>query len=1056
MNIRNYIIAVTSSITWLSGALFAQDGVDFNRDVRAILSDKCFVCHGPDAKNRKAELRLDVRDDALSAGVLMPGNADQSEVIRRVSSHDPDEKMPPASSKLESLTAVEVNILKKWIGEGAKYQPHWSFIPLRREELPLALSPDGQHPIDRILAPRLVKLGLTAQPEADRATLIRRLTFDLTGLPPSSSEVGAFVKGNSPSDYEKLVDRLLARESYGERMAVDWLDAARYADSYGFQVDREREMWPWRDWVIRAFNQNLPFDQFITWQIAGDLLPNASDDQILATAFNRLHQQEAEGGSVEEEYRVEYVCDRVQTFATSMLGLTFDCARCHDHKYDPITQRDYYGLFAMFHNIDEAGLYSYFTQSPPTPTLWLADGATKASLMELQSQVRSLESRSVELAQTRRSAFDMWLAERRGSDTQQVRTELRTALQQRRLADFSFDALDGGKLANEMNGDQPAKLHGENQLVEGHTGKAVQFSGDDAVDLPLGNFKRHEPFSISLWIKTPDVKERAVIFHRSRAWTDAASRGYELLIEDGKLKWSLIHFWPGNAISIATDEKLPTNRWVHVTVTYDGSSRAAGLHIYVHDADSTSILNAVGVIKDDLSKEITGGGGDNIALGERFRDRGFKGGQIDSMQVFGRELSSLEAGALVDEESAIDRLMSAADSKPTEQQLAYEYYLNSHDSQWAEHLANLKAARSAYEAAADPVKEIMVMRELKDPKKAYILARGEYIQRRAEVSAGVPSWLLPLPEGAPTNRLGLARWLTDPRHPLTARVAVNRIWQSMFGSGLVKTSEDFGSQGARPVYPELLDWLAQYYIDIGWDTKALVKTIVMSQTYRQRSWADGALMTDDPDNDWLARGPRFRLPAEMIRDNALMASGLLKLQVGGPPVNPYEMSEAFKPAKASTGDGVYRRSLYTNWRRTGPPPAMVAFDAPRRAVCIARRERTDSPLQALVLMNGVQYVEASRVLGETLHASTNGDIERMIELGAMRCLSRPADQAEIKILKRLYEEQLAHFTEHSDQAAELLKVGSAARNEMIPVPQAAAATVLAQALLNHDICVVKR
>ncbi len=800
----------------------------------------------------------------------------------------------------------------------------------------------------------------------------------------------------------------------------------------------------------KALNQNMPYDQFITAQLAGDLLPGATQDQILATAFNRLHQQESEGGSVEEEYRVEYVCDRVQTVATAFLGLTFECARCHNHKYDPVTQRDYYGLFAMLHNIDEAGLYSYFTTSPPTPTLWLTDETTEAKLAELNKRVVEIEARRESLLQSNRPAVEQWLKETRGKTATDVQADLSKSLSQDLLGYFKFDKLDAGKLANEVDKDKPAKLSGGNSLVEGQADKGVLFTGDDPVDLPIGNFGRHEPFSVSLWLKKPDEKERVVVFHRSRAWTDAASRGYELLIEDGRLKWSLIHFWPGNAISIAARDKVPLGQWQHVTVTYDGSSRASGLHIYVNGQ-----AVATEVIKDKLTKEITGGGGDNIALAERFRDRGFKGGTIDEFRVYGRQLSPLDALALFDPAAASAALADSNDNDAISGALA-EHYALVRDEAYRKHLDELKTARREAMTAADGVKEIMVMRELEQPKPAYILARGEYNQRREPVSPGVPEWLLPMPDGVPKNRLGLAKWLTDPKHPLTARVMVNRVWQSLFGRGLVKTSEDFGSQGSRPLYPEVLDHLSYHFITHGWDVKDLVKTIVMSETYQQKSVGGATLMADDPDNEWLARGPRFRLPAEMIRDNALTVSGLLQQKLGGPPVNPYEMSEAFKPAKASAGDGVYRRSLYTNWRRTGPPPAMLAFDAPRRAVCIAKRERTDSPLQALILLNGVQYVEAARVLGEKLHKEAAGDVKKMIELGSMRVLSRPADEKEIEIYSRLYQEQLEYFKGKPMEAEELLKVGSAPRDTAVPAIESAAATMLGQALLNHDVCVVKR
>ncbi len=1058
---------------------YGAEKLGYNRDIRPLLSDKCFFCHGPDPKNRKGDLRLDDRDAAVKAKAIVPGKPGESEVISRICTTDADDHMPPAKSKLESCTPAEIEMLKRWIAEGAEYEPHWAFIPLK----PFAATKPGDElPMDAAVSALLAKRGLKLQPEADRNTLIRRVSFDITGLPPTPEEVAAFEKDSAPGAYERLVDRLLASPRFGERMAVDWLDIARYADSYGFQVDREREMWPWRDWVIRAFNDNLPFDKFITWQLAGDLLPNATEDQILATAFNRLHQQESEGGSVEEEYRVEYVADRVQTVATAFLGLTFECSRCHDHKYDPVTQKNYYGLFAMLGNIDEAGLYSFFTPAMPTPAMPLLDAAAKARLASLRGIVADEEKRTAALRKSKEPAFAGWLKSRPSK-----------VAMLGEIGRFDFDKLEKNQLANALDPKKPAKLKGENKLVPGVHGQAVEFTGDDAVDLPIGNFRSNEPFSVSLWMKTPDKKERAVVFHRSRAWTDAASRGYELLIEDGKLKWSLIHFWPGDAISIRATEPLAINEWKHVVVTNDGSGRAAGLRIFVNGAPI-----ATEVVRDSLTRDITGGGGDNIALAERFRDRGFKGGVIDDFRIFARALTEIEALAAFDKRTADAALGSAgvppADSRVSRESsnvanggspkdaprnsggphetrgpaggtpalpdasssALFDYFLATADADYAKQLGALSAARGEVMKFTSGQKEIMVMRELREPKPAYVLFRGEYNQRRDEVPMAVPEWLSPLPQGAPKNRLGLAQWLTDPRHPLTARVTVNRIWQSIWGRGLVKTTEDFGSQGARPLYPEVLDWLAARFIASGWDTKALVKTIVMSRTYRQRSIADAKTMADDPDNEWLARGPRIRLSAEMVRDNVLASAGLLVERLGGAPVNPYELSEGFKPANPSGGDGVYRRSLYTNWRRTSAPPAMVAFDAPRRAVCISRRERTDSPLQAFILLNGVQYVEAARVLGEKLHKEAKGDVRAMIEQGFLRCLSRKPDAKEADITTRLYNEQLAHFRQSPAQAEKLLKSGNAKRDAAIPAPEAAAAAVLAQALLNHDACVVKR
>ncbi|MEJ7591093.1 MAG: DUF1553 domain-containing protein [Planctomycetaceae bacterium] len=1033
------------AVLWLSSTIStADDRVTFNRDVRPILSDKCFFCHGPDSAKREAELRLDVRDVAVAAGAIVPDKPDESEMLRRILSHDPEEQMPPASAKLAKLTQVEIETLRRWIEQGAEYEGHWAFLSLSKDALETHSSSDVSPRIDEVVEAGLSARGLKLQPEADRNTLIRRLSFDMTGLPPTPDEVNAFVADQSPDAMEKLVDRLLASTAYGEKMTVDWLDTARYADSFGFQVDRPWEMWPWRDWVIRAYNDNMPFDDFITWQLAGDLLPQAADEQILATAFNRLNQQESEGGSVEEEYRVEYVCDRVQTFSTTFLGLTFECARCHDHKFDPLTHKEYYQFFAMFQNIDEAGLYSYFTTSPPTPALTMRDASSHQKLTELSLAVANLEAAGEELRRSREPAFAAWLnsPDRSG----------KTPLSMPELGRFQFETLDGDKLANSVAADKPALLKGENKLAPGRDGNAVEFTGDDAVDLPFGNFKREEPFTVSLWLKTPDGKDRAVVFHRSRAWTDAASRGYELLIENGRLKWSLIHFWPGNAASIAAKSLLPVNEWVHVVVSSDGSSRASGLTIRINGRTTD-----VEVVKDNLSREITGGGGDNIALGERFRDRGFKGGMVDDFRVFSRRLSDLEALAMFDEAAATSLVtLPAGQLDEIQRATLFDHFLMTTDDAWTQHLTALQSVRGALAQFHDGLKEIMVMRELPEPKKAYVLYRGEYTQRREEVFAGTPAVLSPFPKDAPKNRLGLAKWLTDPQHPLTARVTVNRVWQSLFGRGVVKTAEDFGSQGSRPLYPEALDSLALQLIESDWDTKRLVRSIVLSKTYRQRSMADDRTMADDPDNEWLAPGPRFRLPAEMIRDNALAAAGLLKRSIGGPPVNPYEMAEAFKPAAASSGDDVYRRSIYTNWRRTGPPPAMVAFDAPRRAVCAAKRERTDSPLQALILLNGIQYVEAARVLGESLHRDASGTVEAMIERGCLRCLSRRPDQRETEILTQLYHEQLEHFRSHPTDADELLKIGQFPHDTNITPIDAAAAAILAQALLNHDECVMKR
>lgn len=1030
--------------------------IRFNESIRPILSDKCFFCHGPDAANRQADLRLDDREDAISHGAISPGNLEDSQILARIHSDDPDLQMPPPYSKLPKLTQAEIELLEQWIREEAPYQKHWAFESLDWERLApsaaavpsqasssTSASDSANSPIDSFVRSELEGRGLQLQPAADRRTLARRAAFDVTGLPPDPGLLNEYL--NAPDErqaYERYLDQLLASPHFGEKMAVDWLDIARYADSFGFQVDRDRPMWQWRDWVIRSFNENKPFDQFIIEQIAGDMLPGATKDQILATAFNRLHQQESEGGSVEEEYRVEYVADRVQTYATAFLGLTFECARCHDHKYDPISQKEYYGLFAMFQNIDEAGLYSYFTDSPPTPAMPLSSDEQDKKLDELAASAKqaweSLKSHQKTLISRPEAfsvdSFEQWLASERPP-----------------MAHFDFDTLEDRKLKNLIAADKPATVDGENALAPGKFGMAIQFTGDDAVKTTLGNFQREEPFSISLWLKTPDVKERAVVFHRSRAWTDAASRGYELLIEDGKLKWSLIHFWPGNAISVKTAVDVPVDAWTHVAVTYDGSSQAKGLQIFVNGS-----LAATTIEKDDLTKTIAGGGYDHIDLGERFRDKGFKNGLVDEFRVYPFALTPWEVLQQADPASAKTWLVRASqDSELFEQWIAP--ILAQTDTTTQSLAAELIIARKQMYSHQDSISEIMVMRELPTPKPAYVLVRGEYNQRADEVSAMTPKVLPPLAEELPNNRLGLAYWTVSRDHPLTARVTVNRIWQSIFGIGLVKTSEDFGSQGSLPLYQNVLDALSARFINSGWDTKDLVKTILSSDVYRQRSVSDRQdVMADDPENEWLARGPRIRLGAEMIRDNVLASAGLIDLSLGGPPVNPYELSESFKPAGASGGNGVYRRSLYTNWRRTGPPPAMIAFDAPRRAVCTPKRERTETALQSLILLNGVQYVEAARALASQAYTANPDDERKQIETIFEACLGRLPSDREVEICLQLLNEQREIFQADPERAKEFLGVGRFVADPSLTPETLAALTVLCQTVFNHDSCIMKR
>ncbi len=1002
--------------------------IDFNQQIRPILSDKCFKCHGPDAKNQKSKLRLDSFENATKShgGVvaLVPGKLEDSEMHWRIRSEDADEVMPPPKAKLP-LTTKEKELLDQWISEGGKYQKHWAFEPLPdKVEIPESDHPAPRNPIDHFIANRLKGTKLSPSKETDKATWLRRATFDLTGLPPTLEELDTFLADKDPKAEHKAVERLLDSDAYAERMTSEWLDVARYADTYGYQQDRNRHVWPWRDWVLRAFRQNLSYDQFVTEQIAGDLLPDATQDQILATCFNRLHSQKVEGGSVPEEFRIEYVADRVHTFGTAFLGLTFECSRCHDHKYDPITQKDYYSLSAYFNNIDEAGLYSWFTNSVPTPTLELgdlpSDEKVKAAEAELQKIVQSEESRK---------AFLAWDANR----------SEKLAKLSPPLAHLSFDELKGGKLTNQADTKKPASSSTNNQIVPGKIGQAMKLTGDDAVKFPnnFGNFTRHQPFSIALWMQPTQKLERAVVLRRSKAWTDAGSRGYELLLEDGKPSAALIHFWPGNAIRVRALEALPLKKWSHLAITYDGSSRANGLLLYQNGKQIKAE-----VVRNHLTREITGGGDPYLALGERMRDRGFKNGLVDELHLFDRILSSAEI-----------RRLAQVDS-PDEEDDLLPFFLQTVHEPYKKQLAVLRKAREEYGNARQRLQQIMVMREMPGNRETHILNRGLYSDRKEVVTAETPEFLPSPNQKGPRNRLTLARWLTSPNHPLLARVTVNRYWQLIFGRGLVSTSEDFGSQGKPSTHPQLLDWLARDFIDSGWDLRHLLGQMVLSSTYRQQSELTKLAREKDPENLLLARSPAYRLSSEMIRDSALSVSGLLLQKVGGPGVKPYDLKLSFKPINPDRAPNVYRRSVYTFWKRTAPTPVMMTLDSSKRAVCMVKRERTDSPSQTLVLLNGPQFVEAARATAQRLIEKHGKDEEALIRHAFRLLTSRHPSEKESQVISRLLAEQLVEFAD-ANRAKEFLNTGEFKAKSDDPV-RLAAVTALVSTLMNFDEAISKR
>ena len=1054
------------SVMIVASSVVAEDTkINFNRDIRPILSDKCFACHGLDKLSRKADMRLDQRDSAIALKAIVPGRPDESSLVERIVSTDAEMVMPPPRTN-KPLSSEQKAVLQKWIKEGAEYHPHWSLMAVPDVvPVPKLDDPSGwvKSPIDSFVLDRLQKEQIEPALETTREKWLRCISFDLTGLPPSLEDLDQFLADSEPGARERAVDRLLQSSAFGERMANEWLDVARYADTFGYQADRETHVWPWRDWVIRAFNENLPYDQFITWQTAGDLLPDATRDQKLATAFNRLHRQTNEGGSIEAEFRQSYIADRVVTNGTAFLGLTFECARCHEHKYDPLAQADFYKLAAFFSNIDEHGLYSHFTETAPTPALALYEGDQQHRHAELLSKIDTSEKRLRRIREEARQRFaGDPLSQREISDTAGLLDLLNRDVSNAEATNRAGGFVSTPKLRLSFD---DAKPTGENRLVPGISGQAIQFSGDDSFPCKgSGQYGRTSPFSFSVWLLPAEHKPRVAVLHQCVAAEDAAYRGYSLILDDGRLQFSLIHFWPGNAIQIQSKQAIPTNEWTHVAVVYDGSSRASGLRLFV---DGRPV--EFDVIKDNLTRDIkyrsewgdSNSGGVEMSLGARFRDVGFRHGLIDELAVYDHELSPLEIGRLSLEfpdpefRERKDRLKFTVSDR-------FEHYLMRHDEPYRMALKELQTLRNEENELVTRVRQIMTMAELPEHRPTHVLKRGAYDAPGELVAADTPSSILPFPDGAPRNRLGLARWMTDPRNPLPSRVAVNRFWSLFFGRGLVASVEDFGGQGQSPSHPELLDWLARDFMNHGWNVKRLCKQIVLSATYSQSSMPrNRKLSIDDPENRLLGRGPRFRLSAEQLRDNALAVSGLLVSKIGGPSVMPYqpaglwEESGTGKSYAQAKGEGLYRRSLYTFWRRTSPPPSMLIFDATGRETCTARRERTATPLQSLVLLNDPQFIEAARVLAEKL-IEQHADNEARI-LAAFRTLtSRFPSEKEKIILRRLYAEQKSHFERTPNDAREFLAIGEKPRNEKMDVTDHAAMTVVVTSLMNLDECVTRR
>ena len=1013
-------IVASAALLLACSPLSAAKPVDFVSEIRPILSDKCYTCHGPDEATRLGPLRFDVEEDAKKdlggRFAIAPGDTSRSTLVARITATDA-RKMPPAHSG-KSLTATEVNLLTTWVEQGAEWSGHWAFDPPKRQS-----TPAGVHAIDHFVRQRLAQEGWKPAERASKETLIRRASFDITGLPPMVEQVEAFLADDSAEAYERVLDRLLASPRYGERMAIRWLDAARYADTNGYQTDAERYMWRWRDWVIEAFNSNMPFDQFTIEQLAGDLLPNATTDQIVATGFNRNHRANSEGGIVAEEYLVEYAVDRVETTSTVWMGLTLGCARCHDHKHDPFPQKEFYQLIAYFNNIPERGQVFKYGNTPPfiaapTPEQRVELTAYERDVQAAHERFAAAEKRSKRERKQWQPWDDQWFPGRR------------------LLAREGFDR----------------------ERHEGPIGQAASFDGKRQVVVPDGpHYGYEDAYTMAAWVKA-EGPDGAIVAQSSQDKNDRGYgyKGWGMYLIDGKIKSYSINRLLDDGVRVSTKDDLPVGEWRHVAVTVDGSRLAKGMRIFI-DGEEWETVADLDLANQEIrlkDKPVLIGMGGGL-------DHGFKG-MIDEVRLYDGVLSDERIAVLATAESLAD---IAATPPPKRTQAQSDKLRLAFSEQYGpkplrEAGSELLDSRRGLDEFRASLPTVMVMQELPQIRDTFLLARGAYDAPTDKVARGVPAKLPPLPGAAPNDRLGFAKWLVSEDHPLTARVMVNRLWQMYFGRGIVATVEDFGSQGEPPTHPELLDWLAHEFIESGWDVKHIAKTILMSQTYQQLSRADPAAIDRDPDNKLLARGPRMRLPAEMVRDQALAVSGLLVEELGGPSVKPYQPDGLWKELGTSSGyqrgsgDELYRRSLYTYWKRTAPPPFMMNFDSAGRETCTVTHTRTNTPLQALNLMNDVTYVEAARVFAERMIERGDSARERL-EYAFRAATSRKPSSQEIAVLADSVDHYLERYREKPRDARALLGEGEAERDPSLDESELAAYTAVASLILNLDETITK-
>ncbi|MBT3481448.1 MAG: DUF1553 domain-containing protein [Opitutales bacterium] len=1026
--------------SWIAFSVIGES-IDFNRDIRPILSDKCFKCHGPDEAYREADLRLDTLEGVLADlgdGYFpaVAGKPEDSEIVWRIEADDEEDLMPPPDSDM-ALSDMEKQRLRQWIAEGVEWKQHWSFEAVERPETPSVSKPKWvRNGIDSFVLSRLDEAGLSPSKEADRTTLIRRLTLDLTGLPPTPDEVGDFLADESASAYERLVNRLLDSPRYGEAMALPWLEASRYADTDGYQNDGPRSMWRWRDWVIDAYNRNLSFDQFTIEQLAGDLLDEPTFDQVLATGFNRNHRYNSESGLVLEEFLLENAVDRVDTTSTVWMGLTMGCARCHDHKYDPISTKEYYQLISIFDNVPESGRAVKFGNSEPWITSPTREQAEKLAAWDGELKVARTKRESF------RSEIDAAIASWEGQG--KLSLDESSVVGRGLVERFS---LFGNDIVAEIDGKVPV-------FKKGIRGQAASFDGESVLGLESeSGFLCHERFSLAFWLKPKDLSEGVIL---SKQGENSLRAGLSVEVKDGHLQFYIITRWVAGVGAIETVEPISVDRWQHVTLTNDGSQSATGMRIFV-DGEAVETR----ITYNTNSNVVARAKGATLRIGKGVVGEGFKG-EVDEVRVYDRTLWEDEVAILAESESlvAIGK-KEVSDRSGSEAAKWRAYYLEYEAGESLKQLdQSVFAAKMKRQEFHDSLPTTMVMQEMDPPRATRIRERGVYHQYGDVVEDRLPDVFPDYPEGAPRNRLGFAQWLVSGDHPLTSRVAVNRYWLKYFGRGLVKTAEDFGVQGDWPSHPRLLDWLADEFVSIGWDVKAMQKLIVTSATYRQESRVTPELLEADPENVLLARGPRQRLSAHALRDQALATSGLLVERIGGESVSPYQPDKLWElmsnmKYKQSSGEDLYRRSLYTIWKRTIPPPSMALMDAADRESCIVSSKRTNTPLQALTLLNEKTFVEAARNLGQRLLQEGGDTMGEQVEFGFRTTLARTPSERESALLESAYREYRDAYEEDLVGAEQLIGVGESEAIASLDPRDLAAATALSNVLLNLDEAMTK-